>query len=841
MLIPEIPDYEIAELLGEGACGQVYLGRDKNGQAFAIKVFEVMSVNRVILAESHERLQVAQWPAGVLPLVAAEYRARPSYQISPLAADAVGDGWRPRSLQHRLEDFPGDSSWEVVQKVLTALAQLHEAQVVHGNLKPGNVFLEPDGSVRLADWSLGNMPEIGHLDYTDALLYQPPEQLRQPEGYFREKGYRWDVFTFGVLAYRLITGHFPRCTETFEKVSPASGETRKEHIAADFSRVARSLENQPDFTWPEPAATDLERKYREILDQCLHLDPARRPANALVVKYQFDQIAQKMLADSHIESLLDQARRSRRMAWRSSLAAVACGVAVVVLSSLWQSATLQRNQLMAQKSEQQMLLERRVTDAREKEAATSGEVVDARNELEHERDVWISRVKASRSIGDHLFVWAMEKGNRRLPPIDGRELRLQRLEKYFQDFITRTAEIHALTEERSRAKLQLAEVTLAKGDAAMGAQRLEEAMSTISDLPSDADLDLRIATDRLLLALLLQEQASPAAGEAFTKAREALQKVPQGDVDADRVTELIAVLDFHESRLLAAQGKDGEALECLHKATISLNRLIELRPDTPVLRSELLNCFLASATILDGIGQMGDAREVRSLAAEQLVELIRKDPNDLDLRVELAGCYSGIAEASMLSGDIAVAEARANAALKLLEEIIRLQPGDPDARSLMAAQKGLLAGIYRDRGEAKKAAEFLESGLQLLEDIAVGEGADPVAKYRQALLRWQKGRMLGSQGQRAEEIALEQKAAESLRNLLESGYGVSHAEQIRRSLGYVLGDLGHASQLLADKAAAQKIFAEAVSVWESLYRERPHSEEYEEGLSWSKQRLQDLH
>ena len=38
--------------------------------------------------------------------------------------------------------------------------------------------------------------------------------------YLEEQGYRWDVYAFGVLAYRLLTGAFPRCDEVFRKVAP---------------------------------------------------------------------------------------------------------------------------------------------------------------------------------------------------------------------------------------------------------------------------------------------------------------------------------------------------------------------------------------------------------------------------------------------------------------------------------------------------------------------------------------------------------------------------------------------------------------------------------------------
>ena len=145
----------------------------------------------------------------------------------------------------------------MVLEILTALAELHDRRVAHGNLKPGNVFFDGKGRILLTDWALGNMPGIAALDYTDAVLYQPPDQLREPEGFLREKGYRWDLFSFGVMAFRLLTGAFPRCTATFDQVAPEPGKTRREGIAANLKRIAKSLEADPGVSWPDSPATPL--------------------------------------------------------------------------------------------------------------------------------------------------------------------------------------------------------------------------------------------------------------------------------------------------------------------------------------------------------------------------------------------------------------------------------------------------------------------------------------------------------------------------------------------------------------------------------------------------------
>ena len=837
---PNISELEVSGLVGGGACGKVYRARDGAGRPVAVKVFDPAAVNPALLEEVTLRMEEAAWPAAAVEEYSADYRGKQILRVSRLYADEVGGAWVPRSLQHRLDRFPGEQSWPVVLEILKGLADLHDRRVAHGNLKPGNVFFDDSGRVRLTDWALGNMPGIANLEYTDAVLYQPPDQLREPEGYLREKGYRWDVFAFAVVAFRLLTGAFPRCTATFDQVAPESGKTRRDGIAANLKRIAKSVESQPDFTWPDSPANPLEKAYRGILNRCLSLDPVSRPATAGEVLHLFHSADRELANEQQRDTLLDQRRRAQRGSWRANVAAGVLAAAVVILSGLWQ---MKKSAVSSEEVGHKTDVERlqaayNVLEAETDTIKKASE--DERRTLQYDKDKWLARLEASRAMGDHLFAWAMEKGHRHLPPLDGRDQRLARLESYFQDFVIRTAEDPALKEERARARLQLAEVSLAKGDPKVAAQRLEEALTSAADLPAGPDLGLRLATDRLLMALLLQERNDSGSVAAFETARKALEAVPQAEVDADRVQELLAVLGYRESRQLAQEGKDAEAFEKLQLATEILNRLAIQRPDAAVLRSELAECYLSSATILDGIGQMGDARDVRSRAADELLGQLKKDPGNLDLRQELAGCYGAMAEAAVLSGDVASTESMSKAAVKLLEELMGQRPDSPEVRSCLAAQRAIMAGVLRDRGDTAGAARMIEDGILLVEGIAVGESADPVAKYRLALLLWQKGRQQGAEGKLPGEIALETRSADILRKLVISDYGLVRSEQIRRSLGYVLGDLGHVAQRAENHELAQAAFGEAVSVWSILNRERPQNEEYEEGLAWSQQRLKEL-
>lgn len=838
---PHLEVFDERELIGSGACGAVFRGVDADGRAVAVKLLDGMAVHRGLLEKACARLEQGGWPEGVMEVVEADFRARPAVRVTLCHADPVeGGGWRPRSLQHRLDEFPGELSWPVVLGLAQSLAAMHGRQVAHGNLKPGNVFLDEDDRVLLTDWALGHMPGVAHLDFTDAVLYQPPDQLRDPGGYLEERGYRWDVYAFGVLAVRLLTGSFPRCDEAFRQVAPLSGETTREGVEADHEEMAAALEQEPVMGWPTKPSNRLEECFRGVVEQCLVLDPVGRPANAMEVRRMFLEAQTALEEEEKLGAALGQRRASRRAAWQASGLAAFLAVALVVTAGF-----LKRTQReLAGEVEGR---EREVTGLRvELEASRGLEVgamaarVEAEEALRVGRSEWLARVEAGEQLNDRLFAWAMEQGNRALPPLDGRELRLARLEGEFRSFIDRTVGVEGLEDERSRAWLKLGEIALAQGDPVKAEPLLAKALAGIGIDERTADLELRLAADRLLLALLWQERGELKAEAALAEARRALEALPVGELDGERVVQLLSILDVRQARELATAGDEAKALQLLHRATQTLNALADGRPDAAVLRSELVSCYLSSATILEGMGELGDARTARMLGAEELLRLIEESPEDLNLQVELAGCYGAVAESSLLAGDVENAEAYSKAAVKLLAVVLPQRPDSAVVRSRLAAQRGLMAGILRDRGRQEEALALYEEGLRLLEGLTVGEKADPLARYRFALLLWEKGRMLGFSGERGQELELEERAAGLLEELLVTAPGAVRREQIGRSLGYVLGDLGHAAQLAGNPARSRAAFAGAVRVWEELLRERRGSEEYEEALEWSRQRLEDL-
>ncbi|MEU8653209.1 protein kinase [Streptomyces sp. NPDC048737] len=148
---------------------------------------------------------------------------------------------------------------ELLAQICEGLHQLHRAGWVHGDLKPANVLLMRDGSVRLADFNMAAELEGTHA-YTPAFStpdYTPPELLWSEIG---ERGRRIrpsaDVWAFGVLAHLVLTHTFPL---------PGGTPTARRDAAAAYARGADELRLSPRLpdVWREIVRDCLTRTHEE--------------------------------------------------------------------------------------------------------------------------------------------------------------------------------------------------------------------------------------------------------------------------------------------------------------------------------------------------------------------------------------------------------------------------------------------------------------------------------------------------------------------------------------------------------------------------------------------------
>jgi serine/threonine protein kinase len=120
----------------------------------------------------------------------------------------------PRSLADLVTeaDGPVPDAPRLIVGICEGLAHLHAQGWVHGDLKPSNVLVMADGSVRLADFGLATEMEGTHgfLPPAGSTDYMPPERSAEP---LSERGamirFTHDIWALGVTANVLLTGCYP--------------------------------------------------------------------------------------------------------------------------------------------------------------------------------------------------------------------------------------------------------------------------------------------------------------------------------------------------------------------------------------------------------------------------------------------------------------------------------------------------------------------------------------------------------------------------------------------------------------------------------------------------------
>ncbi|MBL8318053.1 MAG: serine/threonine protein kinase [Burkholderiaceae bacterium] len=203
--------YEIRRVIGRGAMGVVYEGFDPViRRAVAIKAVRLDSSSAELVAETLARARREAQAAGRLNHVGIvavyDYGEEVGEQGErrPFIAMELVDGRDLRSLLESGHRFDPAQAAALMTAVLAALQHAHERGVVHRDIKPGNLLLLGDGSVKITDFGVAHL-EGSDLTMTGAMIgtpqYMAPEQLlgQTIDG-------RADLFACGAILYELLAG-----------------------------------------------------------------------------------------------------------------------------------------------------------------------------------------------------------------------------------------------------------------------------------------------------------------------------------------------------------------------------------------------------------------------------------------------------------------------------------------------------------------------------------------------------------------------------------------------------------------------------------------------------------
>jgi serine/threonine-protein kinase len=309
--ITRIGKYDIIDVLGRGGMGVVYRAIDKQiGREVAIKTLtDGFQGDPGMLARFYEEGR----RTGRLnhPNIVTVYDLGDDEGIPYIVMECVEGDPLDKIIKHGIT-LSMPERLGIVEEVCSALGYAHRNNVIHRDVKPANIFVQPDGTTKLLDFGIARLEKRDHdsaLTRTGNIIgtvpYMAPERLRN-----EEVDGRSDLFAAGVVLYQLITGQLPFTGSDavlMQKIltdpHPPIGSIRRDLPPSLELIVDRALAKSPDDRYPtgEEMAADLtaaiadlqHEQIAELLPEAQHLVEAEDFTRARSVLHQVLKIDNK--------------------------------------------------------------------------------------------------------------------------------------------------------------------------------------------------------------------------------------------------------------------------------------------------------------------------------------------------------------------------------------------------------------------------------------------------------------------------------------------------------------------------------------------------------------------
>jgi serine/threonine-protein kinase len=246
--------YEIIREIGRGSVGVVYACRPSMGSNSDVAI-KIMSPSPMLDTAVFDGIINAAMGTRSLPDNAAVVRVLSAGKTPSghyyITMELVEGGTLERFIGEENLDFQG--KLRLAAGIAKALGHIHSAGITHGDLKPPNILISPDGKPLLNDFYLVPRLEAAATGASSmgTPYYMSPEQA---EG--RPVSPASDIYSFGVLLYELLTGKTPYSAETnnlsemIEAVSKGKIESLGKHCRKASPKLdalmSRLLSKEPE-------------------------------------------------------------------------------------------------------------------------------------------------------------------------------------------------------------------------------------------------------------------------------------------------------------------------------------------------------------------------------------------------------------------------------------------------------------------------------------------------------------------------------------------------------------------------------------------------------------------
>ncbi len=311
----------ISQEIGRGGMGRVFLAQEEMGDGkVAIKVLAPELAQESGFLHRFQReidtLRLLDHP-GIVRFFESGYEGGHYYY----AMEYI-EGQSLDELLHAQGRLPWDQVLEIALKICPALRHAHDHGIIHRDIKPPNILVTHDGQVKLTDFGIAKVFASGQLTATGGVV-GTAEFLSPEQAAGKPVSKRSDLYSLGVVLYLLITARHP-----FEGTSFV--DLLHKHRYAQFDR-------------PIKLVPELPYEIDELICQLLDKDPAKRPADCLVLAKQLELLRRKLdRKSSHTQA--ETQRQDTVAEGRPELGLVEGGVGPATIMSQLMRVELARQQ-----------------------------------------------------------------------------------------------------------------------------------------------------------------------------------------------------------------------------------------------------------------------------------------------------------------------------------------------------------------------------------------------------------------------------------------------------------------------------------------------------------------
>ncbi len=208
--------YELTEIIGEGGMAVVYKALDRRLNRYV--AVKIMRPEMAQLEEFRKRFFAESQAVAMLssPNIVAVYDVSHSTDIEYIVMELV-DGITLKQYMERKGPIPWREAVYFAKQIARALSHAHAKGVIHRDIKPQNMLLLRDGTLKVGDFGIAALENEMREERGTAIgsiHYIAPEQIRgeSPDA-------RSDLYSLGVVLYEMLTGQKPYNGDTLGEIA----------------------------------------------------------------------------------------------------------------------------------------------------------------------------------------------------------------------------------------------------------------------------------------------------------------------------------------------------------------------------------------------------------------------------------------------------------------------------------------------------------------------------------------------------------------------------------------------------------------------------------------------